>query len=152
MEIQGKVKALLPEQSGTSSRTGNTWKSQEFVLDYFWWPNQVFASQMVLKMFGEERIAKWNLRLGDEVKVKYHVEAHYWDNRWFNEIRCDGIEKIGASAVVVAAQPQPTANEVTQKQPIEVSYIPDIYSNKPNEAPKAPAPQPQQQKEDDLPF
>ena len=61
MEIQGKVKALLHEQTGTSARTGNTWKSQEFVLDYFWWPNQMFASQMVLKMFGEERIAKWNL-------------------------------------------------------------------------------------------
>ena len=76
MEIQGKVKALLPEQTGTSSRTGNSWKAQEFVLDYFWWPNQVFASQMVLKMFGEERIAKWNLRLGDEVKVK---QADSWD-------------------------------------------------------------------------
>ena len=152
MEIQGKVKALLPEQSGTSSRTGNTWKSQEFVLDYFWWPNQVFASQMVLKMFGEDRIAQWNLQVGDEVKIRYHIEAHEYQGRWFNEIRCDGVEKIGASAVVVAAQPQPTANKVTQAQPIEVSHIPDIYSNKPNEAPQASAPEPAQEKKDDLPF
>ena len=144
MEIQGKVKALLPEQTGTSARTGNSWKSQEFVLDYFWWPNQVFASQMVLKMFGEDRIAQWNLQVNDELKIRYHIEAHEYQGRWFNEIRCDGVEKIGASAV--AAEPQPTANEVTQAQPIEVSYIPDIYSNKPNEAPKAQA------KADDLPF
>lgn len=150
MEIQGKVKALLPEQKGTSARTGNTWKSQEFVLDYFWWPNQVFASQMVLKMFGADRIAQWNLQVNDEVKIRYHIEAHEYQGRWFNEIRCDGIEKIGASAV--AAKPQPTANEVTQAQPIEVSNIPNIYSNNPNEAPLAPAPEAAQEKKDDLPF
>lgn len=128
MEIQGKVKALLPEQTGTSARTGNSWKSQEFVLDYFWWPNQVFASQMVLKMFGEDRIAQWNLQVNDEVKIRYHIEAHEYQGRWFNEIRCDGIEKIGASAV--AAQPATKVEE-----------------------PAAPAPEPQQQqKADDLPF
>ena len=131
MEIQGKVKALLPEQTGTSARTGNSWKSQEFVLDYFWWPNQVFASQMVLKMFGEDRIAQWNLQVNDEVKIRYHIEAHEYQGRWFNEIRCDGIEKIGASAV--AAEPQPTIKETTPTT--------------------APAPQPQaEEKADDLPF
>ena len=131
MEVQGKVKALLPEQKGTSSKTGNPWKSQEFVIDYFWWPNQLFPSQMVLKMFGEDRIDKWNLQVGDEVKIRYHVEAHDYQGRWFNELRCDGVEKIGASAVVVAAQPQPTVKV---------------------EEPAAPAPEPQQQKADDLPF
>ena len=128
MEIQGKVKALLPEQTGTSARTGNTWKSQEFVLDYFWWPNQVFASQMVLKMFGEDRIAQWNLQVNDEVKIRYHIEAHEYQGRWFNEIRCDGVEKIGASAV--AEQPATKVEE-----------------------PAAPAPEAQpQQKADALPF
>lgn len=140
MEIQGKVKALLPEQSGTSSRTGNTWKSQEFVLDYFWWPNQVFASQMVLKMFGEERISKWNLQVNDEVKVRYHIEAHEYNGRWFNEIRCDNIEKIGASAVA-SAQPQST-EQAAGTQPVEVSDLPDIYSKQTTD----------EKKDDDLPF
>ena len=129
MEIQGKVKALLPEQTGTSARTGNSWKSQEFVLDYFWWPNQVFASQMVLKMFGEDRIAQWNLQVNDEVKIRYHIEAHEYQGRWFNEIRCDGIEKFGASAV--AAQPATKVEEPAAPAP---------------EAPQAEA------KADDLPF
>lgn len=130
MEIQGKVKALLPELTGTSSRTGNTWKSQEFVLDYFWWPNQVFASQMVLKMFGEDRIAQWNLQVNDEVKIRYHIEAHEYQGRWFNEIRCDGVEKIGASAV--AAEPQSTIKETPPTA--------------------APVPEAAQEKKDDLPF
>ena len=105
MEIQGKVKALLPAQTGTSAKTGNAWKSQEFVLDYFWWPNQVFASQMVLKMFGEDRINMWNLQPGDEVKVRYHIEAREYQGHWYNDVRCDGIEKTGASATAQAEQP-----------------------------------------------
>ena len=130
---------MLPEQSGTSSRTGNLWKSQEFVLDYFWWPNQVFASQMVLKMFGEDRIAQWNLQVNDEVKIRYHIEAHEYQGRWFNEIRCDGVEKIGASAV--AAQPQST-EQTAGTQPVEVSDLPDIYSKQTTD----------EKKDDDLPF
>ena len=104
MEIQGKVKALLPEQTGTSSRTGNSWKSQEFVLDYFWWPNQVFASQMVLKMFGEDRIAQWNLQVNDEVKIRYHIEAHEYQGRWFNDIRAYNVIR-GQQPVAAAAAP-----------------------------------------------
>ncbi len=140
MEIQGKVKALLPEQKGTSARTGNTWKSQDFVLDYFWWPNQVFASQMVLKMFGADRIAQWDLHVNDEVKIRYHIEAHEYNGRWFNEIRCDGIEKIGASAVA-SAQPQ-SAEQAAGTQPVEVSGLPDIYSKQTTD----------EKKDDDLPF
>lgn len=119
MEITGKIKAILPERSGTSPRTGNTWKSQEFVLDYFWWPNQVFPSQMLMNMFGEDRIEKWALEVNDEVKIRYHVEAHEYQGRWFNEIRCDNIEKIGASAVV-AAEPQPT-QQVTEQTAAETT-------------------------------
>ena len=33
MEIQGKIISALPERSGTSQRTGNTWKLQEFVVE-----------------------------------------------------------------------------------------------------------------------
>jgi hypothetical protein len=84
---------------------------------------------MVLKMFGEDRIAQWNLQVNDEVKIRYHIEAHEYQGRWFNEIRCDGIEKIGASAV--ASEPQPTMKV---------------------DEPAAPAPEAAQEKKDDLPF
>lgn len=100
-------------------------------MDYFWWPNQVFASQMVLKMFGSDKIEQWALQVNDEVKIRYHIEAHEYQGRWFNEIRCDGIEKIGASAV--AAEPQPTIKETTPTA--------------------APEPQPKaEENADDLPF
>ena len=33
MEISGRIIAALPARSGTSARTGNTWMSQEFVIE-----------------------------------------------------------------------------------------------------------------------
>ena len=71
MEIQGKIRAILPAQSGVSQRTGNSWMSQDYVLDYFWWQNQTQPSQMVFRVFGEDRIKNFDLKVNDEVKIDY---------------------------------------------------------------------------------
>ena len=107
MEITGKIRAILPAQSGVSQRTGNTWMSQEYVMDYFWWQNQTQPSQMLFKVFGEDRIKQWHLQLNDEVKINFHIEAHEYDGRWFNEVRCTNVQKVGASA----QQPAQPSNE-----------------------------------------
>ena len=33
MEITGKIIAVLPAQGGVSQRTGNPWKSQDYVIE-----------------------------------------------------------------------------------------------------------------------
>ena len=138
MEIQGKIRAILPAQSGVSQRTGNGWMSQDFVLDYFWWANQQNPSQMVFRVFGEERIKNFDLHVNDEVKIDYHVEAHEYDGRWFNEIQCTRCQKVGASAS--PAQNQPTGNGSTEQM-----------NNNPQ--PQQPAPSAAENTEsDDLPF
>ena len=129
MEVTGKIMAIIPAQSGVSQRTGNTWMSQEYVMDYFWWPNQTQPSQMLFKVFGEDRIKQWNLQLNDEVKITFHIEAHEYDGRWFNEVRCTNVQKVGASAQ------QPAQTETTA-QPQQ-------------NAPSAPA---NNEQADDLPF
>ena len=107
MEVTGKIMAIIPALSGVSQRTGNTWMSQEYVMDYFWWPNQTQPSQMLFKVFGEDRIKQWHLQLNDEVKINFHIEAHEYDGRWFNEVRCTNVQKVGASA----QQPAQPSNE-----------------------------------------
>ena len=76
-------------------------------MDYFWWPNQTQPSQMLFKVFGEDRIKQWHLQLNDEVKINFHIEAHEYDSRWFNEVRCTNVQKVGASA----QQPAQPSNE-----------------------------------------
>lgn len=118
MEVTGKIRAIIPAQSGVSQRTGNTWMSQEYVMDYFWWPNQTQPSQMLFKVFGEDRIKQWNLQLNDEVKITFHIEAHEYDGRWFNEVRCTNVQKVGTSAQ------QPAQTETTAQQQQDATSAP----------------------------
>ena len=98
MELEGRIHLVIPAQSGVSQRTGNPWMSQEYVLAYYWFPNQTQASYVVMRVFGEDRIKNLNLQPNDEVKVRFHAEAHESNGRWYNELRIDGVTFVGASA------------------------------------------------------
>ena len=98
MELEGRIHLVMPAQSGVSQRTGNPWMSQEYVLAYYWFPNQTQASYVVMRVFGEDKIKNFNLQPNDEVKVRFHAEAHDSNGRWYNELRIDGVTFVGASA------------------------------------------------------
>ena len=98
MELEGRIIKVMPAQSGTSQRTGNAWKSQEYVFEYFYFPNQSIPTKVVMRVFGEDKINRFNLEANDEVKVRYHFEAHEYNGRYLNEIRIDGVTFVGASA------------------------------------------------------
>lgn len=96
MELEGKIEIVLNPKSGVSQR--GPWKSQVVVMKYFWYPNQQYPSEIVLSIFGEERIDRWNLEVNDEVKVRYHAEAREYNGQWYGENRLDALTFIGASA------------------------------------------------------
>lgn len=98
MELEGKITVVMPAQSGVSQSTGNQWMSQEYVMAYYWFPNQTQPSYIVMRAFGEDRIKQFNLQPNDEVKVRFHIEAHEYNGRWFNEIRLDNVTFVGVSA------------------------------------------------------
>ena len=85
--------------------------SQEYVMEYFWFPNQTNPSNIVIRVFGEDRIKQFNLQQNDEVRVRFHIEAHEYNGRWFNEIRIDAVTFVGASA---SKNPQPAQQASTQ--------------------------------------
>ena len=111
MELEGKISVVMPAASGVSQSTGNPWMSQEYVMAYYWFPNQTNPSYIVMRVFGEDRIKQFNLQPNDEVRVRFHIEAHEYNGRWFNETRLDAVTFIGASA---SKNPQP-ANQPTQQ-------------------------------------
>lgn len=125
MELEGKITVVMPAQSGVSQSTGNQWMSQEYVMAYYWFPNQTNPSYIVMRVFGEDKIKQFNLQPNDEVRVRFHVEAHEYQGRWFNEIRLDAVTFIGASAAknpqvlppATAAQPANQGTEQSGSQP-----------------------------------
>jgi len=96
MELEGKIEIVLKPKSGVSQR--GPWKSQVVVMKYFWFPNQQYPSEIVLSIFGEERIDRWKLEVNDEVKIRYHAEAREYNGQWYGENRLDALTFIGASA------------------------------------------------------
>ena len=64
-----------------------------------------------MRVFGEDRIKQFNLQPNDEVRVRFHIEAHEYNGRWFNETRLDAVTFIGASA----SKNQQPANQPTQQ-------------------------------------
>lgn len=81
MNIQGKIIAVLPMRSGTSSR--GEWKSQSYVIE----TAERFPKKMVFDVFGADKIAQFAICQNEEVSVDFDIDAHEWNGRWFNSIR-----------------------------------------------------------------
>ncbi|NPD92834.1 DUF3127 domain-containing protein [Xylanibacter muris] len=82
MEITGKIIAVLPANSGVSARTGNPWKSQEFVIE----THDQYPRKCCFRVFGEDKINQFNIQSGEELTVSFDIDAHEYNGRWFNNI------------------------------------------------------------------
>ena len=99
MQITGKLIAALPAKSGVSTRTGNPWKSKEYVIEI---PGQ-YPKKMCFEVFGEERLRQFNLRKDEEITVYFDIDANEYNGRWYNKISAYKVER-------TSEQPQPTSN------------------------------------------
>ncbi len=109
MKLLGRIAEVMPAQEGVSARTGNAWKSQEYLFEYFAWSGAQYPSRILARIFGEDNIAKFNLKQGEEVTVWLRFDANKSQDgtRWFNEIRITNVERAGLQANQPAAANQP---------------------------------------------
>lgn len=94
MELTGKIIAVMPANGGTSQRTGQTWMSQQYVLEV---PG-MYPKRMVFEVFGEDRIKSFNIQNGQDVVVSFEIDAHEYQGRWFNEVRAWNVKPVGQQA------------------------------------------------------
>ena len=109
MELSGKIIAALEPRGGVSQRTGNTWKSQEFVIE----THEQYPKHCVFRVFGEDRLRDFDLKVNEEVTVSFDIDAHEYQGRWYNDITVwrvqRGVVDAGAPAAPVASAPAPAA-------------------------------------------
>ena len=65
---------------------------------------------MVFSVFGADRLARFNIQVGQEVMVSFDIDAHEYNGRWFNNIRAFDVRlvdpaSVGAAPVAPTAQP-----------------------------------------------
>ena len=141
MEITGKIIAALEPRSGISNRTGNAWKSQEFVIE----THEQYPRRCCFRVFGEDKLNNMNIQVGEELTVSFDIDAHEYQGRWFNDISAWKVDRVAAQPAAAPTAPAapgiavPTAPAATPVAPAPIPSIP---------APEAPA----AGTDDDLPF
>ena len=136
MELTGRIIAVMPAQSGVSARTGNSWMSQDYVIEV---PGQ-YPRKCLFRIFGEDRIKQFNIQMNEDVTVQFDIDAHEYQGRWFNDIRAYNV--IRGQVAPAAAPAMPGA-----------APFPPAQTAAPAAAPFPPAQEaPAEGSTDDLPF
>lgn len=134
----------MPERSGVSTRTGNPWKAQSFVLE----THDQYPKHIVFDVFGADRLAAMNIQVGEERRVSFDIDAHEYNGKWYNSVRAFATEVVDPAAVQVA---QPAAYQPGSQSafppPPPVGQNPQPASPAQPGQPAAPA-----SSVDDLPF
>lgn len=107
MEIQGKIIAVLPIRQGVT-RDGNPWASQEYVIE----TAEQFPKKCCFRVFGSEKIAQFDIRENDELKISVDINAREYQGKWFNDITCWKVEKSQTEA------PQPVYHAPVEAAPL----------------------------------
>ena len=121
MEVEGRVSVLLPVVSGRSEKSGNEWRRQEFVLEFFEHKTDRYADRMVLSVMNG-RMDSLSLKVGDELRVGVGHHAREYNGRWFNELtvyRIEKIERRGARGGAVSAGQQVAVQDGQQRMEFE---------------------------------
>ena len=119
MEFTGKIIAVLEARGGVSSRTGNPWKTQDYVIEE---TMGQFPKRMAFNVFGEENISRFNIQVGQELTVSFDINAREYNGRWYNDIRVWNVAPAAqAVAQPITAAAQPSA-PVAQSAPAASSF------------------------------
>ena len=90
MELTGKIIVVSPERSGVSQRTGTEWKVQEYVLETI---NEQYPRKMAFEVFGSDKIASFNIQVGEVMTVSFDIDASEYKGRWYNRLRAWKVDR-----------------------------------------------------------
>lgn len=106
MELQGRVIAQTEPRTGESAR--GPWKAQDFVIE----THGDFPHRMAFSVFGEDRLNRFNIQMGQEISVSFDIDAREYNGRWYNSIRVYDVRPATANVTTPDAIPavdQPVA-------------------------------------------
>lgn len=109
MKVQGRIKKLMPIQTGIS-RIGNNWKKQDFILEYFEEPTDQYSDTVLLSLMNE-RIDEYKLKVGDEVEVDVRHQVKAYGERVYNELFCRFVKKVNQAKTSEQPATKPTPDQ-----------------------------------------
>jgi len=104
---------------------------------------------MVFSVFGQDRLDRFNIQVGQEVDVFFDIDAHEYNGRWFNSIRAYDVRQVDPATIGMMVAPQATpaaAPGVAEAAPVAGGAAPVAENPFPPQQPAAEG------TDDDLPF
>ena len=84
---------VLEQRKGTSERTGNEWKTQGFVFEYFEQPTDRYSDKVYLETFDENVMSQ--LKEGLPVLIGFGHNVEDYNGRTYNRLRMYKFEPQG---------------------------------------------------------
>ena len=109
MKIQGRIIFKSDIQKGVSQRTGNDWQSMDVVIEYHETPESRWTNKLCARAFNDNVEIVKAFDLGREVVAVIDHDVNEYNGRYYNELRLQKVEAVGA-----AAEPQPTENQTAE--------------------------------------
>lgn len=100
IEVEGVIIKEYPAKEGVSSRTGNAWKSQEFVIQ----TKDQYPRACLFRVFGADKLEQFNLHQGDTVHVWLDINARAWQDKYFNDISAFRVDHIDPNSINAGVQ------------------------------------------------
>lgn len=104
-------------QSGTSQSTGNAWRKQEFVVEWYESPSDTQSQKIVLSV-KNDNIEKLKVQVGDKMEVRFDLRYREYNGRYYMEVYApfDAMKKTGG--LQQAGQPagESAVSEANQQQ------------------------------------
>lgn len=91
MEISGKIIEILPEQSGQGK--SKPWVKQDFILE----TNDQYPKKIAIQVWNDN-IAKFALKVGDELDVSYNIESREYNGNWYTSVTAWKVAKTQSAA------------------------------------------------------
>ena len=94
MEIQVKIVNVLPVQTFTSSKTGNSYSKYTFVGE----TAGQYTKKIAFTVMGEDKFNGMGIVVDGTYTVSFDVESREWNGKWFTEasawkaVRIDGAQ------------------------------------------------------------
>ena len=83
-------------QSGTSQNTGNQWRKQEFVVEWYESPSDTQSQKIVLSVMNDN-IDKLNVQIGDKLEVRFDLRYREYNGKYYMDVYApfDSMKKVG---------------------------------------------------------
>ena len=93
MDIKGRIVNVLPVQSGQGKK--GEWKKQDFVIETY----GQYPKKVAIQLFGQEKINKYDLKVGAQVTVHIEIESKEYNSKWYTQVNAWKIEGVGERKV-----------------------------------------------------